>query len=191
MSRLSKAQSTSVDWCSAAILPRQTVDNSQVVLSPRVAEPLSVGQDLSDCGQSLRQPRNRSDWSGGRLTARQTTGDTSPDEQDLSRVLELLDDEHVRTILAATSAEPCSAGELAEYCGISASNIYRRLSELQELNLLREQTRPRPNGNHESVYTAELSALELRFEDGDMTWSLTRKESDIADELTRMWQNFE
>jgi DNA-binding transcriptional ArsR family regulator len=118
-------------------------------------------------------------------------GDMSPDKQDLSQVLKLLNDEHVRTILAATSAEPRSARELAECCGISASNIYRRLGELQELNLLSEQTRPRPDGNHESTYTAELSALELRFEDGDMTWSLTRKRSDIADELTRMWQNFE
>ncbi len=117
-------------------------------------------------------------------------GDTSPDEQDLSRVIELLDDEHVRTILTATSAEPCSAGELAERCGISASNIYRRLNELQDVNLLSEQTRPRADGNHESVYTAELSALELRFEDGDMMWSLTRDTDDVADGLTRMWRNF-
>lgn len=117
-------------------------------------------------------------------------GDTS-DEQDLGRVVELLGDEHVRTILTATSAEPRSAGELSERCGISPSNVYRRLGELQEEGLLSEQTRPRADGNHESVYTARLGAFELRFEDGEMTWSLTPDEEDVADGLTRMWQNFE
>lgn len=118
-------------------------------------------------------------------------GDTSPDGQDLDRVIELLDDEHVRTILAATSAEPRSAGELSERCEISPSNIYRRLGELQEEGLVSEQTRPRADGNHESVYAATLSAFELRFEDGELTWSLKREEGDVADGLTRMWRNFE
>lgn len=171
-------------------LPQSGIAGSQTVFFNAVSGTLSVSQGVKYRSRPLHQSRRRGDRSGERPTTERIMGDTPPDEQDLDRVIELLNDEHGRTILAATSAQPHSADELADRCGLSASNIYRRLGELQDVGLLRKQTRPRPDGNHESVYTTALTAIELRFEDGELTWSLTRDDGDVADELTRMWRNF-
>ena len=109
---------------------------------------------------------------------------------DLPEFIDLIDDEHVRSILAATSAEPLSAGELSDVCDVSVSSIYRRVETLEERDLLREQTRPRADGHHESVYTASLNRFELIIQDGEFDWELERDEADIADELTRLWGKF-
>lgn len=112
-------------------------------------------------------------------------------EPTLAEVVSLLDDDHVRTILAATSAEPRSVEELAERCELSPSNVYRRVGELAEADLVAERTRPRSDGHHESVYVATLDAFELEFADGEVSWSLERSRTDVADELTRLWGQFE
>ncbi|MEZ3117545.1 helix-turn-helix domain-containing protein [Halobaculum sp. MBLA0147] len=118
-------------------------------------------------------------------------GETPADDPTLAEVVSLFDDEHVRTILAATSAEPQSVEELAERCGLSASNVYRRVGELAEADLLAERTRPRADGHHESVYVATVDAFELEFADGEVSWSVERSGTDVADELTRLWGQFD
>lgn len=109
------------------------------------------------------------------------------EESDLATVVDLLDDEHVRSILAATSAEPLSASELSECCDVSPSSIYRRVERLTEADLLDDRTRPRSDGHHETVYVAALDRFELRVSDGDLEWTVERRRRDVADELTRMW----
>jgi len=111
-------------------------------------------------------------------------------DADLSTVTDLLDDEHARTILAATSAEPLSARELSDRCGLSPSAVYRRVERLREASLLDDATRPRPDGHHETVYVAGFETFELTVRDGDLTWSVEPPESDVADELTRLWGKF-
>lgn len=118
------------------------------------------------------------------------TESTVTESIDLPDFIGLIDDEHVRSILVATSAEPLSAGELSDLCGVSVSSIYRRVEELEEADLVREQTRPRADGHHESVYTATLDRFELIIQDGEFDWTLERDEGDIADELTRLWGKF-
>jgi predicted transcriptional regulator len=114
------------------------------------------------------------------------------DDADLSTLVDLLDDEHVRTILAATSAEPLSAAELGERCGVSTSGIYRRTDRLVDVDLLRERTRPRSDGHHDTVYVAALERFELTVRDGELEWAVDRatEETDVADELTRLWGQF-
>lgn len=119
------------------------------------------------------------------MTEPTVTGDL-----DLSDLIGLFDDEHVRSILAATSAEPLSAGELSDRCGVSVSTIYRRVDQLEDANLVREETRPRPDGHHESIYVSTLDRFELTVRDGEMDWELERHHQDIADELTRLWGKF-
>ena len=109
------------------------------------------------------------------------------EESDLATVVDLLDDEHVRSILAATSAEPLSATELSERCDVSPSSIYRRVERLAEADLLDDRTRPRSDGHHETVYVAVLDRFEVRVRDGDLEWTVERRRRDVADELTRMW----
>lgn len=112
------------------------------------------------------------------------------EESELSTLVGLFDDGHVRSILAATSAEPLSAAELAERCDVSVSAIYRRTTRLVDADLLRERTRPRSDGHHETVYVAALERFELTVRDGDLRWTVERTESDVADELTRLWGKF-
>lgn len=109
---------------------------------------------------------------------------------DLATVVSLLDDEHVRSILAATSETPLSATELSERCGVSPSSIYRRLDRLTDADLVGERTRPRSDGHHETVYVARLDRFEVTVRDGELAWEVDRERDDVADQLTRMWGKF-
>lgn len=111
-------------------------------------------------------------------------------DPDLATVVALLDDEHVRSILAATSEAPRSASELGERCGIATSGIYRRLDRLTDADLVAERTRPRSDGHHETVYVSRLGRFELTVRDGDLAWDVERRSDDVADQLTRMWGRF-
>jgi predicted transcriptional regulator len=111
------------------------------------------------------------------------------DDPGLAEVVALLNDEHVRTILAATSAEPRSAAELGERCDVSESTIYRRVDRLTDAGLVEARTRPRRDGHHETVYVATLARFEVRVADGSVEWTVDRDRgrTDVADELARMW----
>ncbi|ELZ80235.1 hypothetical protein C453_19195 [Haloferax elongans ATCC BAA-1513] len=117
--------------------------------------------------------------------------DTSvADDAELADIVSLLDDDHVRDILAATSADPLSASALSDHCGVSPSAIYRRVDRLVEAGLLEEQTRPRSDGHHDTVYVASLERFELVVRDGELTWTVECTDVDVADELTRLWRKF-
>lgn len=128
--------------------------------------------------------------SAGDLFHRAMSDEPVAEQPDLSTVVGLLDDEHVRSILTETSAEPLSVAELAERCGVSDSAIYRRTDRLVAADLLSEQTRPRSDGHHDTVYVAALERFELSVRDGDLDWTVERGETDVADELTRLWGKF-
>ncbi len=110
---------------------------------------------------------------------------------DDEEILALLDDEYARGILTATSAEPMSAQTLSERCDASVTTIYRRIDRLQDCDLVEEQLRPQPDGNHYKVYASRLESFSVRFEDGEMHAEITREraEEDVADRFTRMWQD--
>jgi len=137
-----------------------------------------IGRSRSTTGTSQREHD---------LYARGMTEPSVSEESDLATVVALLDDEHVRSILAATSAEPLSATELSERCDVSTSSIYRRVERLAEADLLEDRVRPRSDGHHETVYVAALDRFELRVRGGDLEWMIDRRRRDVADELTRMW----
>ncbi|SDX95508.1 winged helix-turn-helix domain-containing protein [Halobellus clavatus] len=118
------------------------------------------------------------------------TDDSEMADPDLDTVVALLDDEHVRSILTATSDGPYSAAELGERCGLSTSSIYRRLNRLTDADLLEERTRPRPDGHHETVYVSRLDRFEVTIRDGELSWTVERRSTDVADELTRLWGKF-
>lgn len=114
--------------------------------------------------------------------------DADSDATTLSELLSVLDDEHSRTILAATSDSPLSATELSDRCELSPSSIYRRVDRLEQADLLHEQTRLRRVGHHETVYRASLARFELSVRDGSIDWDVEREDDDDAtDQLTRLW----
>lgn len=122
------------------------------------------------------------------VTPTTMTETTVAEETDLATLVALLDDDHVRTILAATSTEPLSASELGERCGVSESTIYRRVDRLREASLVAEQTRPRADGHHETVYVATLDRFAVELDDEGFELSVKRRGDDMIDQLTRMWE---
>jgi predicted transcriptional regulator len=109
---------------------------------------------------------------------------------DLSTVADLLADEHVQRILAATSAEPKSKTELAATCDASLQTVSRRVDDLEATDLVREETRARRDGHHDAVYVARLDRFEVRLHDGTLEHDVTRMERDTTDELQRLWSKF-
>lgn len=121
------------------------------------------------------------------VTLRSMTNETVPEDPALATLVDVLDDECARTILAATSTEPMSASELSDVCDVSESTIYRRVDRLDDATLLAQRTRPRADGHHETVYVATLDRFEVELRDGEFALSVTRRGDDLADQLTDLW----
>jgi len=112
------------------------------------------------------------------------------EDADLSTVADLLADEHVQRILAATSVDPKSKRELAERCDASLQTVSRRVDDLVDVDLLREETRARRDGHHDAVYVARLDSFEVRLRDGALEHDVARMDRDMTDELQRLWSKF-
>jgi len=77
------------------------------------------------------------------------------------RLLELLADEAVRRILAATTDEYLTVADIGSRCDIPTATAYRKVNNLERQELLAESVRVRPHGKNVSVYTAR--PIEIRM----------------------------
>lgn len=113
-------------------------------------------------------------------------------DPDLATVVGLLGDTGTRTIMEAVAAGARSPAELAELTDVSRQAVYRRLDRLQAAGLVRDRTRPRADGHHETVYAATLTELHLELTEEGFAFTVETEppEPDPADELTRLWRNF-
>lgn len=103
-------------------------------------------------------------------------------------LLELLGQERVRQILAATSHEPRSAKELSTECDVALSTIYRRVEDMTASDLLIERTRVEADGSHHSVYEARIDHLDVDIDDGTIDVSVHVRE-DAAQRFSRIWSD--
>ena len=150
----------------------------------------NVAAQLADNGHRQWRPRTVIAYGIQYFCTHRMRSDGEMADVDLATVVALLDDEHTRSILAATSDRPLSANELSEHCGVSTSSIYRRLDRLTDADLVAERTRPRSDGHHETVYVSRLHRFELTVTDGELRWDIDRESDDVADQLTRLWGKF-
>lgn len=111
-------------------------------------------------------------------------------DDDLPAVVSLLDDQTVRTVLRETSMTALSANELADRCNASQQTVYRRLEQLEAAELVSTQTRLRDDGHHDTVYQATLDQVSIRLRNGELEFTVERREIDPADQLTDLWGNF-
>ncbi|GAB3700049.1 ArsR/SmtB family transcription factor [Halorubrum trueperi] len=101
-------------------------------------------------------------------------------------LLDLLGEERVRQILAATSRDPLSAKELSEECDVALSTIYRRVEDMVANDLLVEQTQIETDGSHHSVYEANVDHIDVDIEDGTIDIKMDVRE-DAAQRFSRIW----
>ncbi|MDG5777981.1 helix-turn-helix domain-containing protein [Haloarculaceae archaeon H-GB2-1] len=103
-------------------------------------------------------------------------------------LLELLGEELVRQILAATSREPLSVKELSEECDVARSTIYRRVEDIVAHELLVERTQLEPDGSHHSVYDANVDHLTVDIDDGSISVSVEVREN-ASERFSRIWND--
>lgn len=103
-------------------------------------------------------------------------------------LLELLGQERVRQILAATSSDPKSAKELSEVCDVALSTVYRRVEDMLDHDLLVERTQIESDGSHHSVYEAHVDHLDVDIEDGTIDVDVHVREG-AAQRFSRIWND--
>lgn len=101
-------------------------------------------------------------------------------------VLEAVHDDYARSILRLVSTEPLSGPELVEKIDASKPTVYRRLSDLEDLGLVETRIRPDNGGHHAKVYVADVDAVHVRFEDGDVSVTVEQSAPDAVDRFTKL-----
>lgn len=108
------------------------------------------------------------------------------DEWSATEFFDILDDEFNREILAATSIEPMSAQDLLDRFEMSKTTVYRRIEQLEELDLLTEQMVVDRDGNHYRVFEANFDGASIDLDEGYFDITIHFNE-DVADRFTRLW----
>lgn len=81
-----------------------------------------------------------------------------------------------------------SAKALREACDASTSTIYRRLDELEALDLLIASSKLDPDGNHHTVYETITDGLEIRFTNGTIDVQ-SKDQEDAVDTFASTWDD--
>lgn len=108
--------------------------------------------------------------------------------QDDDAVLAVLDDEYARDILAQLTTEPMSVEELCTACGMSDATAYRRLNELEEIDLVTNHQALDPDGHHYKRYVAKVEDVTVTFADGTYEVTVTRAAKDPAERFTTLFE---
>ncbi len=103
--------------------------------------------------------------------------DADRSEHDkLPELLTVLNDADARAILEATSEEPKSAMDLSECCDLPSSTAYRKVDQLTELGLLKEQLVVKTSGHHVCTYELQLDSVHISLQDGVFDCEITHSE---------------
>lgn len=108
------------------------------------------------------------------------------EEADIDAIAALLDDECARCILVQTRTKAMPAPDIADRCNVSGPTVYRRLSDLEEQDLVVERVRPDEAGHHYSVYRANLDRVTVRITDEGFDVRVERTREAMADRFTRL-----
>ena len=106
----------------------------------------------------------------------------------ITDVLQLLADDYSRRILLAADEEPRTAKDLSDICDASLATIYRRVSTLQDYELVDERSTVDDDGAHRRKYETTLEALHVEMDDGELAGAV-RTRDELADNFTDLWSN--
>lgn len=126
---------------------------------------------------------SQSQFAGGeRFEHRSDDRPTSiTDEDEIDDVLEALEDDDCRTILAATTDNALSVTEISEQFDIALSTAYRKVDALVEAGLLEETLRLRHSGNHVNTYACSVDDVTMSIDaETGVTLSIDWPETEAA-----------
>lgn len=110
------------------------------------------------------------------------------EEVDLGAVLDALDDDACREIIAML-AEPYTADEVAAECDIARSTVYRKLDLLAAASLVEESTEVRTDGHHTTRYVVDFEAVHvLLTENRKLAVEVDRPVGAPEERIAELWQ---
>lgn len=107
-------------------------------------------------------------------------------ERPEERIIDILSDDIGKRILVTTDQQAMSAQRLEGHCDASLATVYRRIEDLLELGLLREQVEIQADGNHYKRFESNLDRLAVSIEDGDIDIDVERRD-DPPDRFRAIW----
>ncbi|GAB7020818.1 helix-turn-helix domain-containing protein [Halostagnicola sp. A-GB9-2] len=102
-------------------------------------------------------------------------------------IFQILADEYARKILLAAD-RPKTAKTLSEECDASLTTIYRRVSTLQEHDLVEEHHTVDSDGSHRSEFETSLEELHVEISDGQLSLTIETRD-ELADNFTSLWSD--
>lgn len=104
-------------------------------------------------------------------------------------IASVLADRYTREILTILTNAELSSQQIATKLDMPTSTTYRKIKNLEELNLIKKTKVVRTTeGLNESYYRSTVSEINVNFKDGKMTYSIERIKMD--DKIVRLWQKF-
>jgi predicted transcriptional regulator len=104
-------------------------------------------------------------------------------------ITSVLADKYTREILTVLTNEELSSQQIASKLDMPTSTAYRKIKNLEELNLIKKTKVVRTiEGLSESYYKSMISEINVNFKGGKMTYSIERIKMD--DKIVRLWQKF-
>jgi predicted transcriptional regulator len=104
-------------------------------------------------------------------------------------ITSVLADKYTREILTILTNEELSSQQIASKLDMPTSTTYRKIKNLEELNLIKKTKVVRTiEGLSESYYKSMISEINVNFKNGKMTYSIERIKMD--DKIVRLWQKF-
>ncbi|MDS0301070.1 winged helix-turn-helix domain-containing protein [Halogeometricum sp. S1BR25-6] len=114
----------------------------------------------------------------------------APGETNQSTVLfRVFADDYSREILLAADEHPRTAKDLSEICDASLATIYRRVSTLQEHDLIKVHSTIGSGGEHKQRFETTLEAFHVSITEGNFELSVERRD-ELADNFRALWENF-
>jgi DNA-binding transcriptional ArsR family regulator len=109
---------------------------------------------------------------------------------DSHSIFDVFGDDYTREILALVHSEPMTAKAIADRCNSSLPTVYRRLTVLQDLDLVTPSIRFDEEKNRRNVYESNLQSVTFELEDGHIEVDVTYKR-DMSDKFEEFWRELQ
>lgn len=109
-----------------------------------------------------------------------------PDD-DSHSIFDVFGDDYTREILVLVHSEPMTAKAIADHCSSSLPTVYRRLSVLQELDVVTRKVRFDDQQNRTNVYESTLKSVTFEIKEGHIEVDVTH-EKDMSDKFEEFWR---
>lgn len=108
-------------------------------------------------------------------------------DSETQQIVEAIDSEDARRILALASLESMSVHDLEEELEVSLTTVYRYTDELVDLDLLTEETEIDPSGTQYSTFQTAIQRIAFTIQRGEFRVDLQYRD-DMVDRFSRLWR---